>query len=268
MGAVIIAAIALLLCLLPCLAQAGPAAAKDSAPLPEHTLPQQGQLLDNCLYAGFECRCMSIEFAYILGASAGMGLVTTAGRVLAFDLASGKLAWQYVQDLDRGFFYSALFDNGRVYLTTWQGDMVALRMADGAELWTAGGGPPVAAGEDKVWLQDYARDSIVLADGATRQVLRRFTDCDFPESQSITILEADYAIKAHGMVRILLPDATEVTWPSPRPDWAALFGYGPDWLLEGEFPDFERWQGLSEKLTAQIPQAALSDPATGQPGAS
>ena len=76
-----------------------------------------------------------------------------------------------------------------------------------------------------------------------------------------------YAIKRDGAVQVLMPDGSESALPSPRPEWAAEFAYGADWLLAGEYIDLDSWDFNSEQEYADQLQRQLLDPATGQPGA-
>jgi hypothetical protein len=226
-------------------------------------------------YAGWRRAIAAGGDCEILAVSDGMVLVGNDTTLYACALATGALSFRYDEPkYDR--MTEAMILQGRVFIQCYDG-LIVLDLTSGNPLWDTGEVYLLAVGDGGAWVrridpQAYGNphEHIVLLDSATGQERHVFSASD----QHLMLLasepvESDYlAVKRNGAVQILLPNGTESRLPSLRPDWAAVFVYGPDWLLVGECPDYELWRDGSKQQFLQQLQTALIDPATGQPGAS
>lgn len=87
------------------------------------------------------------------------------GRVLAIDLASGRLLWTYFTAGPVRF--APAIANGRVYVTSDDGQLHCISLADGSKLWAVNGGPSQRRiiGNDRLISMWPARGGVVVRDG-------------------------------------------------------------------------------------------------------
>jgi hypothetical protein len=246
--------------------------AEDWGVPPEHDLAE-AQLPDPPPYAGWRRTFSAGGESEVLTASGETVLICVDQTVYACDLASGALRWSYTETKYSAPSRARIYHE-RVFVECYEG-LIALELANGKLLWGAGGAEFYAVGDAGVWASRWDTldtgdrlEHIVLLDAATGRDLHVFdaSGCNLPYGSEA--VESDYfATKHDGAIHILLPDGTDTSLPSSRPDWAAAFVYEPGWLLVGECPDYEQWRDESDDGFSEQLQAALADPATGQPGA-
>ncbi len=217
--------------------------------------------------AGGECEILTV--------SDGMVLVGNDSTLYACDLATGALRFRYDEPKYDRMTEARIFQS-RVFIQCYDG-LIVLDLTSSRPQWDVGNAYLLAVGNSGAWVRrfdpqadDSSHEHIVLLDSASGKDRYTFNaddhDLKRPSTESV---ESDYyAVKRGGAVHVLLPDGSESNLPSLRPDWAAVFVYGPDWLLVGECPDYDLWRdGSKQQFLIQL-QTALIDPATGQPGAS
>lgn len=225
-------------------------------------------------YVGWRRTFAADGASKILTASDDTVLICVDQTVYACELVSGALRWSYTEQM-YGTPAGARILQRRAFVECYNG-LIALDMADGKLLWGASGAELLAVGTGGVWERRWDQqdsgdrlEHVVLLDAATGQDLHVYNADGSNLPFGFDSVENDYfAIKRDGAIHLLLPDGTDSSLPSSRPDWAAAFVYGSGWLLVGEYPNYEQWWLESDEDFIELLQAALIDPATGQPGAS
>jgi outer membrane protein assembly factor BamB len=184
---------------------------------------------------------------------AGLDPEGTRGALWAVDLASGREVWHH-QRPSRQTIVAPVGDpeTGIVYAGTVDGDMVSLRLADGAEIWTQHLGEEISSpptkGGDVLYVATTARIAALAA--ATGQQLGTLPVDGIPFSPAIGGGYLIVGTQSGNLYALAASDDRQATIPSATGTSSAEAASPPSALGSGTLPVplVERWARSSQDL--------------------